>query len=61
MLGDWCTSGREAVKKVIERHETGQAYFAVILDWKMPDMDGIATARAIREAVGELSLIHISL
>lgn len=61
MLGDWCTSGREAVKKVIERHETGQAYFAVILDWKMPDMDGIATARAIREAVGEdIPIILIS-
>lgn len=61
MLGDWCTSGREAVKKVIERHETGQAYFAVILDWKMPDMDGIATARAIREAVGkDIPIILIS-
>ena len=60
-LGDWCTSGREAVKKVIEQHETGQAYFAVILDWKMPDMDGITTAKAIREAVGEdIPIILIS-
>ena len=33
--------------------KTGRDYFAVILDWKMPEMDGIATARKIRERVGE--------
>ncbi len=52
MNGEYVLSGREAVQKVWERHHNNQDYFAVILDWKMPEMDGIETARAIREKVG---------
>lgn len=52
MKGEYVLSGREAVERVWERHQEDQDYFAVILDWKMPDMDGIETARAIREKVG---------
>ncbi len=52
MKGEWCLSGSEAVEKVSERHEAGDDYFAVILDWKMPGMDGVATAREIRRRVG---------
>ncbi len=52
MKGEYVLSGREAVQKVSEHHGTNQDYFAVILDWKMPDMDGIETARAIRKEVG---------
>ncbi len=52
MVGEGCLSGREAVERVQNRCGNGADYFAVILDWKMPDMDGIATARAIRAAVG---------
>lgn len=52
MKGEWVLSGREAVERVTERHEQCRDYFAVILDWKMPDMDGIETAREIRRRVG---------
>lgn len=41
------------MERCAARHKTGRDYFAVILDWKMPKMDGIATARKIRERVGE--------
>ena len=41
------------MERCAARHKTGRDYFAVILDWKMPEMDGIATARRIRECVGE--------
>ena len=44
---------QKAVERCAARHKTGRDYFAVILDWKMPEMDGIATARRIRECVGE--------
>ena len=53
IAGEWVLTGREAVERCAARHETGRDYFAVILDWKMPEMDGIATARKIRECVGE--------
>ena len=52
MKGEYVLSGREAVERVSEHHRNSQDYFAVILDWKMPDMDGIQTAQAIREEVG---------
>ncbi len=52
MKGEYVLSGREAVQKVSEHHGTNHDYFAVILDWKMPEMDGIETARAIRKEVG---------
>ena len=51
--GEWVLTGKEAVERCYARHETNSDYFAVILDWKMPEMDGIATARKIRERVGE--------
>jgi signal transduction histidine kinase/DNA-binding response OmpR family regulator len=53
MRSEGVQSGKEAVKKVVEHHTASDDYFAVILDWKMPDMDGITTAKAIRKEVGE--------
>lgn len=53
ITGEWVLTGKEAVERCYARHETNSDYFAVILDWKMPEMDGIATARKIRERVGE--------
>ncbi|RAW50525.1 hybrid sensor histidine kinase/response regulator [Faecalibacterium prausnitzii] len=53
IAGEWVLTGKEAVERCAVRHKTGRDYFAVILDWKMPQMDGIATARRIRECVGE--------
>ena len=53
IAGEWVLTGKEAVERCYARHETNSDYFAVILDWKMPEMDGIATARKIRERVGE--------
>ena len=53
IAGEWVLTGKEAVERCAARHKTGRDYFAVILDWKMPEMEGIATARKIRERVGE--------
>lgn len=52
MKSRWVLSGREAVACVKDAHEAEEDFFAVILDWKMPDMDGIATAKEIRRQVG---------
>ncbi len=44
-------SGAEALDMILKRHEEGKDYSAVILDWKMPEMDGIETVRRIRAAI----------
>ena len=53
MKADGVLSGEEALDKVILRHSDNADYHAVILDWKMPGMDGVETARAIRKEVGD--------
>ncbi|MGN1041009.1 MAG: response regulator, partial [Candidatus Fimimonas sp.] len=61
MTADGVLTGLEAVERVVERHNQKRDYFACIIDWKMPDMDGIATTKAIRKAVGgEVPIIIIS-
>ena len=46
--GEWVTSGEEAVNLVAARYEKENDYFAIIIDWKMPGMDGLETTRQIR-------------
>ncbi len=50
---DWSLSGEEAVEMVDKRAHGLQPYQAVLLDWQMPGMDGIQTARRIRERVSD--------
>lgn len=52
MEGEWIDTGAEAVKMVTARHQKQADYLAVLLDWKMPEMDGVETARRIRAEVG---------
>ncbi|MBR0451142.1 MAG: response regulator [Oscillospiraceae bacterium] len=49
---DSAKSGLEAIDMISRRHESGQDYSVVILDWKMPDIDGIETIKRIRTEVG---------
>ena len=61
ITGEWVLSGREAVECCYARHELKNDYFAVILDWKMPEMDGIETARQIRKRIGkEITIIVLT-
>ncbi len=53
MLSEYALCGEDAVKRVVARHEADDDFFAVILDWKMPGMDGMAVTREIRRQVGE--------
>ena len=53
MKAEGVLSGKEAVEKTISRHKEGHDYNAAVLDWQMPGMDGVETARAIRKEVGE--------
>lgn len=61
MNSEWVLSGREAVERVEARHQNNKDYFAALIDWKMPDMDGVATTREIRRRVGhDMPIIIIS-
>ena len=54
-------SGQEALELIKARHESGKDYDIVILDWKMPGLDGIETTRRIRKEIGtELPILLIS-
>lgn len=61
LTAEWVTDGRTALVKVEERYAVRQNYFAVIIDYQMPGMDGVETIRKIREKVGDdLPIIMIS-
>ena len=61
ITGEWVLSGREAVERCYARHELKNDYFAVILDWKMPEIDRIETARQIRKRIGkEITIIVLT-
>ena len=54
--GEWVLSGEEAVRRCCARHDAGDDYFAVILDWKIPGERGklpivAMTANAFAEDV----------
>ncbi len=53
MKSEGVTSGQQAIDAAVAHHEADRDFFACILDWKMPNMDGVETTRRIRAAVGE--------
>lgn len=50
---EWTLDGESAVKMVHDRHEKNDDYQIILLDWKLPGMDGIETAREIRRRMGD--------
>ncbi|PXX43537.1 signal transduction histidine kinase [Hungatella effluvii] len=49
---DWVDSGVQTVERIKTAKQNGEMYDAVLLDWKMPDLDGFETTRRIRELCG---------
>jgi hypothetical protein len=47
-------SGEAALQHVVEQHEKRTPSEVLLLDWKMPGMDGLATAKAIRHEIKEI-------
>ena len=50
---EWVLDGRTAVEMIEKRHKENNDYHFVLLDWKMPGMDGLETTREIRKRVGD--------
>ena len=53
MRSEWCTSGKEAVIRTEEAVRIGELFKVYVIDWMMPDMNGIETTRRIRQVVGD--------
>jgi CheY-like chemotaxis protein len=52
MTCDIAATGEEGLEKVKLRHARMDDYDLVLIDWKMPELDGVETTRRIREVVG---------
>jgi signal transduction histidine kinase/CheY-like chemotaxis protein len=59
MRSEWCVSGKEAVVRTEEALRHGDRFKVYVVDWLMPDMNGIETVRRIRKVVGEDASIII--
>ena len=61
IAGEWVSSGQEAVEQTVDRHERHEDYYAILMDWQMPGMDGIETTRQIRKCIGsEVTIIVLT-
>ncbi|HCS00272.1 MAG TPA: hypothetical protein DIS68_05615 [Lachnospiraceae bacterium] len=52
-------SGEKAVEMVKLRHARREPYNLIIVDWRMPELDGVETTRRIRQVSGDESAIII--
>ncbi len=53
VLVEYATGGEAAVRMIGEALQTGKPYDLILLDWKMPGLDGLETARLIRKSYPE--------
>ena len=56
---DTAESGWEGIDKVRIRHGRREDYDLILIDWRMPEMDGVETTRRIRSIVGDETPIII--
>ena len=54
-------SGPEAIGMIERRHTSGRDYDIVIIDWKMPEMDGVETIKRVRSDIAaDIPILLIS-
>ncbi len=53
LRAEWTLSGREAVLRTRQAVMRGDSYSVYVIDWLMPDMNGVEVARRIRKEMGE--------
>ena len=58
---DWTLDGESAVEMANLHHKQNNDYHIILLDWKLPNIDGLETARRIRSSLGgDIPILLIS-
>ena len=60
MRSEWTLSGKEAVLRARQSLEIGDPFQAYIIDWRLPDMNGIEVTRQIRRLGDETPIIILT-
>ena len=60
MRSEWTLSGKEAVLRARQSVELGDAFHAYIIDWRLPDMNGIEVTRQIRSMGDDTPIIILT-
>lgn len=60
MRSEWTVSGREAVLRARQAIEVNDAFHAYIIDWRLPDMNGIEVTRQIRSLGDDTPIIILT-
>ena len=60
MRSEWTLSGREAVLRARQSMELGDSFHAYIIDWRLPDMNGIEVTRQIRSLGDDTPIIILT-
>ena len=60
MRAEWTLSGKEAVLRARQSIEMSDAYHAYIIDWRLPDMNGIEITRRIRSLNDDTPIIILT-
>lgn len=60
MRSEWTMSGREAVLRAKQSVELNDAFHAYIIDWRLPDMNGLEVTRQIRSLGDDTPIIILT-
>ena len=60
MRSEWTLSGKEAVLRARQSLELGDAFHTYIIDWRLPDMNGIEVTRQIRSLGDDTPIIILT-
>ena len=60
MRSEWTLSGKEAVLRAKQSVELNDPFHAYIIDWRLPDMNGIEVTRRIRALDGQTPIIILT-
>ena len=53
LTAEWALDGESAIEMVNQHHAVHNDYAIILLDWKLPGIDGIETARRLRAEMGD--------